>query len=150
MRHVEEATPMRSLREQSEREGARLQAHIEQKSETILRERGVRSEADESVKGPSFGRKEIKQKSSEEVAKIIEVCIEEAEARAEMAANPVPYEEPEQSVSVAVDDVGVKRQKAARRKGEERRGGGIRAGGERRGCGRREKARAYDGGARRD
>ncbi|MCI0419522.1 MAG: hypothetical protein L0312_09920 [Acidobacteria bacterium] len=116
VRHVAEPTPMRSLREQSEREGAKLQAHIEQKSAGLLLAHGVQSAADGGVQGPSFGRKETKQKSAVAVAVAIEACAEEAEVRAEMSANPVPYEEPAQSVNVAVDDVGVKRQKAGRRK----------------------------------
>lgn len=116
LRRVSEATPMRSLRAQSEREGAKLQAHIEQKSVAILLAHGVRSEEDGSVKGPRFGRKGIKQKGASAVAAALAACAEEAEVRAEMAANPVPYEEPAQSVNLAVDDVGVKRQKARRKK----------------------------------
>lgn len=116
VRHVEEPTPSRTLREQSEREGAKLQAHVERKSVALLLAHGVKSEPDGGVKGRRFGRKEAKLKSAAQVAGAMKACTEEGDVRAEMAANPVPYEEPTQSVNVSVDDVGVKRQKAQRRK----------------------------------
>lgn len=116
IRYVEEPTPMRSLREQSEREGARLQAHIEQKCEVILFRQGVRIEEDGAVKESCFGRREIKQKTDKVVAAAIGECAKDTVARGEMVANPVPYEEPTQCVNLAVDDVGVKRQKATRLK----------------------------------
>jgi hypothetical protein len=119
LRRVAEATPMRSLREQSEREGAKLQAHIEEKSEAILAAHGVGREEETEVKEPSFGLEETKPKAASEVTAGIGACAEEAEALAEMAANPVPYEEPTRSVNLAVDNVGVKRQKSRRRRGSQ-------------------------------
>lgn len=117
MRRVEEATPMRSLRQQSEREGARLQAHLEEKTRGILSAHGIGSEEQAVVNKPDFGPAKSVEKSAPEIAAAIAACAQDTETRQEMEANPVPYEDPNQSVNVSVDDVGVKRQKAARAKG---------------------------------
>jgi hypothetical protein len=115
LRYVEEATPLRSLRAQSEREGAKLQAHIGVKSAAILAAHGVGKAEGAEVQEPRFGVQERAQKAVAEVIAALAACTEDAEARAEMAANPVPYEEPGQSVNIAVDEVGVKRQRATRK-----------------------------------
>jgi hypothetical protein len=117
MRRVEEATPMRSLREQSEREGARLQKHLEEKTRRILSAHGIGGEEQASVNKPEFGPEQSVEKAALEVAEAIAACAQEEKARQEMESNPVPYEDPNQSVNVSVDDVGVKRQKARRVKG---------------------------------
>ncbi len=117
MRRVEEATPMRSLRQQSEREGARLQAHLAAKTRRILSAHGMGGEAPAGVNQPACGPDQSAEKAAAEVAAAIAACAQDPEARQEMEANPVPYEDPQQSVNVSVDDVGVKRQKAARAKG---------------------------------
>jgi hypothetical protein len=134
---VEEATPLRSLRAQSEREGAKLQAHIGVKSAAILAAHGVGKAEGAEVQEPRFGVQEGTQKAVAEVTAALTACTEDAEARAEMAANPVPYEEPGRSVNIAVDEVGVKRQKATRKTG------GGSGGGQKRG----EKVCAHDGSA---
>lgn len=117
MRRVEEATPMRSLRQQSEREGARLQAHLEEKTRRILSAHGIGSEEQGVANKPEFGPDKSVEKAALDVAAAIAACTEEAKVREEMEANPVPYEDPSQSVNVSVDDVGVKRQKARRVRG---------------------------------
>lgn len=114
LRYVGEATPLRSLREQSEREGATLQAHLAVKSAAILVAHGVGTAEGAEVPEPRFGAQEMAQKAAAEVIAALAACTEDAEARAEMVANPVPYEELGQSVNIAVDEVGVKRQKATR------------------------------------
>jgi hypothetical protein len=117
LRRVSEATPMRSLREQSEREGAKLQAHIQQKSAAILTAHGLNRAEEAGVKEAMLGATKGAEQAASVVTAAIEACASEAEARQEMVANPVPYEAPRQSVNIAVDDVGVKRQKATRRSG---------------------------------
>jgi hypothetical protein len=61
------------------------------------------------VQEPRFGVQERAQKAAAEVTAALAACTGDAEARAQMAANPVPYEEPGQSVNIAVDEVGVKK-----------------------------------------
>jgi hypothetical protein len=117
LRRVAEPTPMRSLRAQSEREGAKLQADIERQSAAILTAHGVDRDPEAELKDPRFGLPPSAQKAEVAVAAALAACAEDTAAREEMAANPVPYEEPDQSVNIAVDDVGVKRQKARRKKG---------------------------------
>lgn len=51
----------------------------------------------------------------EEVEKAIEACKLTPEEREEIERNPVYYEEPEQTVNISIDDVGVKKQKEERR-----------------------------------
>jgi hypothetical protein len=62
VRRVEEKTPMRSLREQSEREGAKLQAHIEEKCEQILAVHGLRVDEQSEVKEGRWGPKQVRWK----------------------------------------------------------------------------------------
>ena len=119
LRRVEEPTPMRSLREQSEREGAKLQAHLERTSEAILEAHGLGVVEGGGRPEASFGATVVAQQAAGVVTAAIERCTDEAKAREEMAANPIPYEDPCWSVNVAVDDVGVKRQRAVRRSGGE-------------------------------
>jgi hypothetical protein len=119
VRRVEDKTPMRSLREQSEREGAELQAHIEERCEQILTAQGLSVDQEKEVKEGRWGPKQVRRKRRSEVDRAIKECRAEAEAREEMRANPIRYEEPSQSVRLSVDDVGVKRQKAKRVKAGE-------------------------------
>jgi hypothetical protein len=116
VRRVEDKTPMRSLREQSEREGAKLQAHIEEQCEQILAVHGLKVDEQSNVKEGRWGPRQVRHKRGSEVERAIKQC--PPEARKEMRANPIRYEEPSRSVRVSVDDVGVKRQKAKRVKAE--------------------------------
>ena len=111
-RFVEEATPVRTLRQQSERVGAQLQAQLAEKTQAILVAHGW-EKTDEDA--PVLGPVQTATLPAVAVAAALTACAADAAARAEMEANPVPYEDPQQSVRVAVDDVGVKRQKATRR-----------------------------------
>ena len=71
---------------------------------------------------PRFGVQETAQKAVAEVITALAACTENTEARAEMAANPVLYEEPAQSVSIAVYKVGVRdRRRPARPRRKRRR-----------------------------
>jgi hypothetical protein len=114
LRRAEEKTPMRSLREQGEREGAKLQAHLEEKCEQILAGHGFGLDDEIVVAEGRWGPKQVRRKGKSEVEKAIRECAAEAEVRKEMEANPILYEEPNRSVRLSVDDVGVKRQKARR------------------------------------
>lgn len=115
-RHVaeEDATPMRTLRQQSERTGARLQAQLAEKTHAILLAHGLEKMEDDRP-APALGPTQATAFPAVAVAAALSACASDAAARAEMEANPVPYEDPQQSVQVAVDDVGVKRQKAMRK-----------------------------------
>jgi hypothetical protein len=80
------------LREQSEREGAKLQAPLAVKSAAILAAHGVGTAEGAEVPEPRFGAQEMAQKAAAEVLAALAACTEDAEARAEMVANPLPYE----------------------------------------------------------
>jgi hypothetical protein len=81
LRYVEEAPPLRSLRAQSEREGAKLQAHIAVKSAAILAAHGVGKAEGAEVQEPRFGVQEMAQKAAAEVTAALAACTEDAEAR---------------------------------------------------------------------
>jgi hypothetical protein len=114
VRRVEEKTPVRSLREQSEREGSQLQRHLEEKCERILTEHGLGKDQERGSQENRWGPKQVKWKAAAEVAEAIRECAEKEEVRKEMEANPIGYEDPRRSVRASMDDVGVKRQKAKR------------------------------------
>jgi hypothetical protein len=108
-------TPMRTLQEQTEREGEKLAAHLAARTEEILESHGLDSIAASKGDKRCLGLIRPVQKSAPEVAAAIAECAEDHEVREEMRANPVGYEEPTGGVNISVDDVGVKRQKAQRK-----------------------------------
>jgi hypothetical protein len=107
-------TPMRTLQEQTEAVGERLQCQIEAQAEQILQAHKLSSRTFEPPEPPRLGAVKPGQQSASAVAAALAACSDEPEVRAEMLANPVCYAAPRQSVNISVDDVGVKRQKAQR------------------------------------
>ena len=120
IRHQEGATPTRTLRDNSVAEGQSIQKKIHEMSQEILAEHrfselGIPSEEVEQYSEQSF------QKWSEEEQKVEDVIAQaapEAEWIEKMKKNEVPYENPEKSVSVCIDDVNAKRQKEQRKNDE--------------------------------
>ncbi len=55
------------------------------------------------------------------LAEAFEECHEKCEYPDKILNNPVAYEDPEESINIAIDDVIVKRQEDIRKGGEERR-----------------------------
>ena len=110
IRHQPEGTPSRTLSHNSEQEGTRLLAHLEQKSENILK-------AHDFADQPPLSKQEQYQQqgfvahSSEQVQAAIERNAPDESYIVEMKNNPVPYEVAAQSVQISIDPVGVKHQK---------------------------------------
>jgi hypothetical protein len=111
----EGGTPSRTLRDNTEREGARLLEHVEKKSEQILEKHGF------SPKGIFEGERESMPScpctiriSEEKVAEAIEACSQGVKFESNLSVNPVPYEDPNQTVNLSIDDVIVKEQKNTR------------------------------------
>lgn len=67
----------------------RRQAHVAVKSAAILAAHGVGRAEGADVREPRFGVQKTAQKAVPEVIAALAACIENTEARAEMAANPV-------------------------------------------------------------
>lgn len=107
-------TPSRTLQDSTQREGTRVLAHLQHKSERIL------SAHQFSTQGVPLARLSTPetappaQLSSHQVLSALEHCGKTELIRHQMQANPLPYEAPEHTVNISMDDVGVKRQKAHR------------------------------------
>jgi hypothetical protein len=110
MRHQVAGTPARTLQEQTEAEGRRVQAEVERLGAEVLFRHGF----DEAQSGVEWGTPTPTRLATAEVEAVIEAQGADAAARAEMRRNPVGYECPAASVRLSVDDVGVKRQKTHR------------------------------------
>ena len=115
VRHQEDATPSRTLRENTEYEGRQVMAHMEQQATTILQERGFTAEGAPTEVATDRGPQTLVTLPPEQVEQAVRACAPEPEWVPEMERNPVPYEDPTHSTNVSLDDVGVKRQKATRK-----------------------------------
>jgi hypothetical protein len=110
-----DGTPSRTLRDNTEREGAKLLEHVEKKSEQILDKHGF------SPKGVCDGNKEsipacqtMVKLSEEKVIEAMEACSHGLRFEGNLSVNTVPYEDPNQTVNISIDDVIVKEQKGSR------------------------------------
>lgn len=106
-------TPLRTLWDNAEAEGRQLQAHIEQLAATTLAAHGFTPEGAPPA-GADYPDQVMVTLPAEQVAATIRECAPQPEWVAAMESNPVAYEDPAHSVLVAIDDVGVKQQKAHR------------------------------------
>ncbi len=116
VRHQEGATPMRTLRDNSEVEGKEILESLEEKANTILKDHDF-SENGQPRKAVEI---ELPQETvllpAKQVEQALKAVVPEAELEQEMVNNPVPCENPDQSTNVSIDDVSVKRQKEERDK----------------------------------
>lgn len=114
VRHQEEGgTPLRTLWDNAEAEGRQLQAHMEQLAATTLEEHGFTPEGT-PLPGADYGNQSLVTLPIEQVTAALRECAPSPEWVAEMESNPVPYEDPDHTVLVSIDEVGVKQQKAPR------------------------------------
>ena len=110
-----DGTPSRTLQAQAEREGIGLQHALAQKATRLLNAAQV-SEQDGVVIVPALSPvSQPLTMPQDRVNEAIETCQASLKASFDLRSNPVPYEAPEVTVNISVDDVGVKRQKAERR-----------------------------------
>lgn len=113
IRYQEEATPSRSLRENTEAEGKKILDFVEQKTTEIFNKNGFTEEGIPKDKTEEYMR-EPALLPEEKVREVVEACELSDEERREVERNPVGYEDPEQTVNISTDDVGVKKQKEER------------------------------------
>jgi hypothetical protein len=112
---AEGGTPYRTLQENTAQEGRKLIEYVERTSKCILQQNGF------SEDGVYLGHKvpdaenQAVRLSNEIVAKAVEKCTGDLSIRDEILNNPVPYEDPENTVNISIDDVNVKKQKEARK-----------------------------------
>ena len=118
VRHQPGATPSRTLRENTEAEGRQVMVYLEQRATIILQEHGFTAEGAPAEAAGDRVQQTLVALSPERVERAVRACAPEPEWAAEMALNPVPYEDPTCSTHVSLDDVGVKGQKARRKQSE--------------------------------
>jgi hypothetical protein len=119
VRHQEDATPFRTLRENSEYEGRQIMAYLEQQAEEIFDEHGFTAEGAPTDRAVNRSRQKLVALPPAQVRQAVEGCAPEPEWETEMINNPVVYEEPGRSTQVSLDDVNVKRQKSSRKEDPE-------------------------------
>jgi hypothetical protein len=119
IRHQEGATGATTLRTSAEREGKQVMACLERTATTILLREGF-DETGQPLRATPFGRTDAVVLSAEQINAALAVCTFNVDERTEMAQNPVPYEQPQETVNISIDDVIVKKQKRHRtRPGEQ-------------------------------
>ena len=119
VRHQPAATPARTVQDQTEAEGEKIAAAIEEQAAKVLQGHNFTAQAVPCDETARYGPAERPLANEAQVAEAIERCARgEAKLALAIAANPVGYEEAEATIQVSIDDVGVKRQKERREKAE--------------------------------
>jgi hypothetical protein len=113
IRHQKGATPMRTLQDNTEKEGRKLLDFLEEKTKAIFdknnfTEEGIPKNIEE------YKDNEVALIPAEEIKEAIESCGLSAEQVAEIENNRVCYEDSTQAVNISIDDVLVKEQKEKR------------------------------------
>ncbi|MGK5093962.1 hypothetical protein WDW89_18360 [Deltaproteobacteria bacterium TL4] len=113
---LEDGTPERTLRDNTEKEGRQIQAYLEEKAHTLLEQSGFSAQGLPLQTQAREGIVAGKEVEPERLVELIEDCAVEASLKSEILKNPVPYEDPEKAVHIFLDDVGAKKQKEVRLK----------------------------------
>ena len=122
IRHQEQGgTPSRTLHECTEKEGEDALSYINTRAREILVENGFSEDGTcEDIK-PEYNNEQPVTITKEQVMSAIDKCCQDKDISVEaILSNPVPYENPENSTRISIDDVNVKKQ-------EEFRPGGIKS-----------------------
>lgn len=113
IRHQEGATPVRTLQDNTEKEGGKVLEFLEKKTKAIFDKNNFTE--DGKPKNPEdYGDQDVALLPEEEVKKAIEECGVLPEKKDEIEKNPVCYECPTQTVNISLDFVEVKGQKEER------------------------------------
>jgi hypothetical protein len=120
IRYQEEATPERTVADNTQREGAKLIDFIKQKTNNILAGNGFTEEGKPEVDREEYKVGKVELIDEKEVEKAIEECGLSEEEKEEVRKNPVCYESPDKTVNACIDDVLVKHQKEIRKEENKR------------------------------
>lgn len=118
VRHQPKATPMRTLQEKIEGEGAKITAYLDKKISKILVSNEMKQDAKPKKAGKLLGLESQKLIAEDKVKKAIAECGQSEKIREEMSKNVISYEDQSKSVNISIDDVVVKEQKEERNKSE--------------------------------
>ena len=111
----EGGTPYRSLQENTEWEGCRVIDYMEEKSKRILKKKGFSEDGKYLDDTMPCGDHEPMSICDEKVMEAAKKCA----CSEDIIHNGVPYEDPEHTVNISIDDVNVKKQKEERKGYEE-------------------------------
>jgi hypothetical protein len=115
VRHQEDGTPFRTLRENSEYEGRQIMAYMEQQAGEIFDEQSFTAAGMPTDRAVDRSEQTLVTLPPRQIGPALQVCAPEPEWETEMTNNPVAYEEPTRSTQISLDDVNVKRQKSSRK-----------------------------------
>lgn len=117
IRHQEGGTPSRTLKDNTEQEGQKIIDFVEYKVKKILKEKKFTDEGLPEESGEEYKVNGSTELAEEKVREAIKGCEREyGGVDSDLGSNPVLYEDPERSVHISIDDVGVKGQKESRGK----------------------------------
>jgi hypothetical protein len=120
-RHQKDATGSTTLRVGAEREGRKVIECLERTTTEILKQEGF-DDTGQPLEPAQTQTQEPVIMSAESVTEAIDACHLTEDERAEVERNPVPYEQPAETVNVSIDDVVVKQQKPHRTKRNQKSG----------------------------
>jgi len=122
IRHQEQGgTPSRTLHDCTEKEGKDALSYIDERARCILTENGFLEDGICQDIKPEYNNENPVTIPKQQVISAINKCCQDKDISAvDILSNPVPYENPESSVQISIDDVNVKKQ-------EEFRPGGIKS-----------------------
>lgn len=116
IRHQEQGgTPPRTLHECTEKEGEKVLNHIKESTSSILAENGFSEDGICHDIKAEYKNEQPATIPKEQVITAIDRCLQDKDIDVDdILNNPVPYENPERSTCVAIDDVNVKKQEEVR------------------------------------
>jgi len=120
--HEKDGTPSRTLHEVTEREGTALLAHITGKAEQILSDHGFEETGMYRGENPEYIQSDPVFLPRSEIDSALSVCAEGCSFSDGYIDNPIGYEDPRETVNIAIDDVNVKRREESRVPGQKRNG----------------------------
>ena len=115
-----DGTPSRTLHEVTEREGTALLEHITRKTGQILSDHGFEETGIYRGDNPKYIQLFPVFLPQSEVDGALSVCAEGCSFFDGYIENPISYDDPRETVNIAVDDVNVKRQEESRILGQKR------------------------------
>jgi len=115
-----DGTPSRTLHEVTEREGTALLERITGKSKQILSDHGFEETGIYRGDNPEYTQSVPVVMPQPEVDGALSACAEGCSFFDGYIENPIGYEDPRETVNIAIDDVNVKRQEESRIPGQKR------------------------------
>ena len=115
-----EGTPSRTLHEVTEREGTALLEHVAEKSKQILSDHGFEESGIYRGENLEYIQSDSVFLPQRTIDNALSACAKGCSFSDGYIDNPISYEDPLETVNIAIDDVNVKRQEESRVPGQKR------------------------------